>query len=81
MSKEKAKFIQPDIDLESLLMLSPGYIYWKNLDSVYLGCNQNVATLLGIVSPEEIIGKTDFDLPWGHILEIPQKAISDDQQV
>ncbi|HEY9763146.1 MAG TPA: PAS domain S-box protein [Trichocoleus sp.] len=42
----------------------PQYIFWKNRSSVYLGCNQNFARACGLESPEKIIGKTDYDLPW-----------------
>ncbi|HEY9880669.1 MAG TPA: ATP-binding protein, partial [Leptolyngbyaceae cyanobacterium] len=42
----------------------PQYIFWKNRHSVYLGCNQNFARACGLKSPEEIVGKTDYDLPW-----------------
>src|SRR5262249_24267101 len=30
----------------------------------YRGCNETVAKLLGLQSPSDIIGKTDYDLPW-----------------
>jgi PAS domain S-box-containing protein len=39
-------------------------IFWKDRNSVYLGCNRKFARLAGISDPEEIVGKTDFDLPW-----------------
>jgi PAS domain S-box-containing protein len=39
------------------------YIFWKDRNSVYLGCNQALATALGLNSCEEIVGKTDYDLP------------------
>ena len=42
----------------------PQFICWKDRNSVYLGCNRNVARLAGVDSPENIIGKTDYDLPW-----------------
>lgn len=42
----------------------PQYIFWKNRSSVYLGCNQNFARACGFKTPEELIGKTDYDLPW-----------------
>ncbi len=42
----------------------PEFIFWKNLDSVYLGCNQRFAEAAGFTSPDEIVGKTDYDLPW-----------------
>ncbi len=41
----------------------PQYIFWKDCNSVYLGCNQAQAQVSGLSTPEEIIGKTDDDLP------------------
>lgn len=41
----------------------PQYIFWKNQDSVYLGCNRRWAEMAG-VDPEQVIGLTDADLPW-----------------
>ncbi len=42
----------------------PQYIFWKDHKSVYLGCNRRFALLAGVGSPDNIVGKTDFDLPW-----------------
>ncbi|MEL6333454.1 MAG: hypothetical protein AAFQ76_12780, partial [Cyanobacteria bacterium J06626_26] len=42
----------------------PEAAFWKDRNSVYLGCNQHFSQAAGLASPEEIIGKTDFDLPW-----------------
>lgn len=42
----------------------PQHIFWKDRDSVYLGCNRNFAEAAGVASHEEIVGKTDFDLAW-----------------
>lgn len=42
----------------------PQLILWKDRNLVYLGCNQNTAQVAGFKSPEEIVGKTDYDLPW-----------------
>ena len=41
----------------------PYYIFWKDTNSVYLGCNQNFARLIGM-NPAKIVGKTDHDLNW-----------------
>lgn len=58
----------------------PGWIYWKNRDGVYLGCNQELAIRAGLSSPEDVIGKTDYDLPWREeaacIQVIDQKVIN-----
>ena len=42
----------------------PQFIFWKDLDSVFLGCNKNFADVAGIEKPEDIIGKTDYELAW-----------------
>ncbi len=50
--------------LEQVLNSVPQAIFWKDSKSVYLGCNQAFATAAGLANPFEIIGKTDFELPW-----------------
>jgi len=40
----------------------PLYIFWKDQDLIFRGCNDNFAKFLGLKSPNDIIGKTDFDL-------------------
>jgi len=42
----------------------PQIIVCKDRNSVFKGCNKNAAKVAGLDSPEEIIGKTDYDLPW-----------------
>jgi len=42
----------------------PQYIFWKNKNFEYLGCNNKFAEIAGVSSPEKIIGKTDYDLSW-----------------
>lgn len=49
--------------LNSVLDTVAGNHWWKSLEGRYLGCNTAVAKLLGI-QPEDIIGKTDYELPW-----------------
>ncbi len=39
------------------------YIFWKDKNSVYLGCNAELASAVGLTSSADIIGKTDYDLP------------------
>ncbi len=47
--------------MEGLLNSIPEIIFWKGLDGVYLGCNQENATFLG-KNIEDVIGRTDYDL-------------------
>lgn len=49
------------ISLADILTRLPGHVYWKDRNGVVLGCNQQQAINLGYSSPEEVIGKTDFD--------------------
>jgi PAS domain S-box-containing protein len=53
---------------ESMLSLVinavPQVIFWKDLNSVYLGGNQNYARAAGLETPALLVGKTEHDLPW-----------------
>lgn len=49
--------------LENIIASVPYYIFWKDTDSIYLGCNQKFASLVG-KTPPEIIGKSDLELGW-----------------
>ena len=52
-------------DLNFVISSMPGMVCWKAADDFrYLGCNQAFADMAGMPSPEDIIGKTDFELPW-----------------
>ena len=50
--------------LHNVLENFPGVVFWKDTQSNYLGCNYSFAAGAGLNSSIEIIGKTDFDLPW-----------------
>jgi PAS domain S-box-containing protein len=50
--------------LHTVLENFPGVVFWKDAQSNYLGCNYSFAVGAGLNSPIEVIGKTDFDMPW-----------------
>ncbi len=50
--------------LQLILDSIPQTVFWKDLNSVYLGCNRAFADDASLASPEEIVGLTDYDLPW-----------------
>lgn len=50
--------------LQRVLVGMPGHTYCKDLEGVYIACNDSQAKVLGFSSPDSIIGKTDFELPW-----------------
>ena len=64
--------------LQSVLDSIPVRVFWKDHGSVYLGCNQLFAADAGLKSPEEIIGKTDFELSWDAQAELYR---ADDREV
>ncbi len=50
--------------LKLVLDSIPVRVFWKDKNSVYLGCNKVFAKDAGVESPEDIVGKTDYDLAW-----------------
>jgi PAS domain S-box-containing protein len=50
--------------LKLVLDNMPAFVFWKDRNSVYLGCNNRFAANAGLSSPEKIVGLTDLDLPW-----------------
>lgn len=50
--------------LKTIVDTMPARIFWKDKESRYLGCNPVFAKDAGIGSPQEIIGKVDYDLSW-----------------
>ncbi|MDC7220956.1 MAG: PAS domain-containing protein [Spirochaetales bacterium] len=42
----------------------PQFVFWKDRELVYRGCNSNFAKAAGMDVPENINGKSDFDLAW-----------------
>ncbi|MCB0320940.1 MAG: PAS-domain containing protein, partial [Bdellovibrionales bacterium] len=50
--------------LQTILETLPYSVFWKDRDSVYLGCNKPFAECAGLTTPRDIIGLNDYDLPW-----------------
>ncbi|MEH2427537.1 MAG: AAA family ATPase [Nostoc sp.] len=42
----------------------PQSVFWKDRNSVYLGCNHKFAQASGVGIPENVVAKTDYDLSW-----------------
>ena len=58
-AKEKS-----DIALENIIAHLPGNVYWLDRNNVYLGCNTVQAASAGLKTRHEIVGKTNYDMPW-----------------
>lgn len=50
--------------LQSVVENAPVRIFWKDVEFRYLGCNTAFARDAGHSSPDEVIGKTDFEMVW-----------------
>lgn len=60
--------------LQLVLNSIPSRVFWKDVQSRYLGCNLQFAQDAGIESPEMIIGKYDDDLLWGAQAKLYQEG-------
>jgi len=50
--------------LANVISNIPYFIFWKDRNSIYLGCNGKFAEIAGVDSPEQITGKSDYELGW-----------------
>ncbi len=63
--KKVAEKLRESQQMLQLVMKSiPQAVFWKDRKCVYLGCNLIFARHAGLSSPDEVIGKTDYDLCW-----------------
>ncbi len=56
----------------------PQRVFWKDQNLRYLGCNKLFAQDAGYSFPEEIVGKSDFDLSWhksAHLYQSDEQVI------
>lgn len=73
------EYLDNQLVLDNLLVNMPGHVYWKNKKGVYLGCNDRQAQSLGFLRGIDIIGKTDFELPWN--VELAKRFWENDCEV
>lgn len=56
-------------NIENLILHIPGNLYWKDRCGIFQGCNYQMAKIAKLSSPQQIIGKTIYD--------ITEKSIAD----
>ena len=64
--------------LSGVLDTVPVRVFWKDLSGRYLGCNLPFAQDAGFDRPEDLAGKTDFELAWREQADAYRR---DDRQV
>lgn len=62
-ARKKPPSLPQDL-LLSIIESLPARIFWKDRESRYLGCNTLFAKDAGFDQPDELIGKTDFEMGW-----------------
>lgn len=62
MTRSKEQALTAEAVLASLVSNLPGYLYWKDVEGVYKGCNDYHAQRLGFKQGTDLLGKTDSDL-------------------
>ncbi len=65
--------------LKNIVNNIPYYVFWKDINHRFLGCNKNFAMEFGFDCPEKVIGKTDKDFLW--LGRLSQKYNNDDDEV
>ncbi|WP_035992017.1 PAS domain S-box protein [Leptolyngbya sp. KIOST-1] len=65
--------------LQTVLDTVPMAIFWKNRQSIILGCNQQFVQVSGLTDPADVIGKSHFEL--GYTAAEVQTYTHDDRQV
>ncbi len=71
--QQEVKLKESENRLQVVVDSIPKAIFWKDKDLVYLGCNKAFATKAGFKSTQDIIGKTDFEMPWKEEAEAYQE--------
>ncbi len=79
LAESEASSRQEKALLRSVLHHIPDFIYYKDLDGKYLGCNASCSVLFG-VPPEEIPGKTDFELLAG-LPGLAEQCVQNDEML
>jgi molybdopterin-guanine dinucleotide biosynthesis protein MobB len=69
---------QADQILQLIMDHIPLSIFWKDENLNYLGCNRKFAADAGLSSPDEIIGRDDYEMPWVKEADLYR---ADDRQV
>ena len=69
--------------LRQVLDTIPSRVFWKDQDLNFIGSNQAFALDAGLKSPEELVGKNDFDMTWAEQAKLYQnddRAVMESQQ-
>ncbi len=70
--------------LQNIIDNIPKAIFWKDPQLNYLGCNKIFAQVATLSNSEEIVGKSDFEMPWtteeAHAYRADDQSVMDAKQ-
>lgn len=75
---EDQSVFEPQNLLQSLLENIPDFIYFKDKQSRYVKCSKAMALRVGLQTPQQMIGKTDFDF---FTEQTASDAFKDEQEI
>jgi len=75
--RKNEKIDDLEIQLNSVIEIMAGNYWWKDIHGVYKGFNHALLNHLG-VTREEVVGHTDYDLPWANTAD---ELVKNDQLV
>jgi PAS domain S-box-containing protein len=78
LRRQEKKLTESQDTLQVIVDNIPRAIFWKDKDLRFMGCNRIFASIAGVSSHKELIGKNDFDMAWSARAEMYRK---DDQEV
>jgi len=73
------QLVQANRYLHGIIDNLPHFIFWKDTESRFLGCNKLFTEATNLSSPNDIVGKTDYDMPWSR--EQAEKFRKDDEDI
>jgi PAS domain S-box-containing protein len=50
--------------MQTIIDNIPRAVFWKDKDLKFQGCNRIFADVAGLKSPRDLVGKTDYEMPW-----------------
>ncbi|WP_321311570.1 ATP-binding protein [Halarcobacter sp.] len=65
--------------LQKIIDSVPAAIFWKDTKNRYLGVNKYILNNAGLNTPSDMIGKTDYEMPWEK--EQAKNFIDDDNKI
>jgi len=63
-TKAEAALLESQKMLQLVMDNIPQLLCWKDRDFIYLGCNRKLAQTTGFKNPEDVVGRTYYDLAW-----------------